>query len=312
MSILTRQRTLRNEPRIDPSHVGAHRSLAASLILLAIGMAAVAVLGPLVAGVIEYHVSAGATNQIRGGDIAVLVLAVPASLAAGLLLRRGRAAGLVLALGPSIYALYMYSQLALGGDISRYPGNSERFFLLYLAIFILSGWIAVEAWRVISDTVLPPIPERPGKAFGWFALVVVFFLAVGLHLPGLADAWSSRPVGPEYLADPVVFWLVKFMDLGLVVPVVTAVAVGTLRNSTWATKAACAVSVWIALLGSSVAGMAIVMQATDDPAASVANTIVFGSFAVIAITIAVALLVPVLTMLDEPRTQARRIAATSR
>jgi hypothetical protein len=42
--------------------------------------------------------------------------------------------------------------------------------------------------------------------------------------------------------------------------------------------------------------MGVVMQVTDDPAATVANTVAFGSFAVVAIAIAVALLAPVLAV----------------
>ena len=45
--------------------------LAGALSLLAIGMVVVAIFGPLVVGVIRYHVSEGAMNQIRGGDVAV-------------------------------------------------------------------------------------------------------------------------------------------------------------------------------------------------------------------------------------------------
>ena len=104
---------------------------------------------------------------------------------------------------------------------------------------------------------------------------------------------SQNTTGPEYLAAPVVFWLVKFMDLGLVVPAVTAVAIGALRGRAWAIEATYAVVGWIALLGSSVAGMAIVMQATGDPASTIANTIAFGVFAAIALGVAFAVFLPV-------------------
>jgi hypothetical protein len=112
---------------------------------------------------------------------------------------------------------------------------------------------------------------------------VRMFLTVDLHLPGLVDAWADQPTSAEYLADPVVFWLVKFMDLGVVVPLLVATGIGLLRARDWATRIAYGAVGWTALLGSSVAGMAIVMQATGDPAGSTANTIAFGSFAAIAL-----------------------------
>jgi len=184
MSTSTRRRASYDVHRVDTPGVITHTRLAVALPLLAVGMAVAAALGPLVAGVIQYHVSEGATNQIRGGDVAVLLLAVPMSVAAGILLWRGHKAGSVLALGPAVYAAYMYSQLALGGDVFRYPGNSERFFLLFLAIFLLAGWIAMAAWKAIGQQELPPISTRLRRVFGWFALVVMFFLVMGLHLPG--------------------------------------------------------------------------------------------------------------------------------
>ena len=43
----------------------------------------------------------------------------------------------------------------------------------------------------------------------------------------------------------------------------------------------------MAMLGTAVAGMAIVMQATGDPAATTANTVAFSLFALIGLLIAV-------------------------
>jgi hypothetical protein len=99
--------------------------------------------------VIRYHASQGAVNQIIGGDVAGLALMAPVSILAGILVWRGHLAGPVLALGPALYALYMYSQMALGGDFVRYPGNSEWFLPLYLGLFIVAGAIAIRAWTMI-------------------------------------------------------------------------------------------------------------------------------------------------------------------
>jgi hypothetical protein len=121
---------------------------------------------------------------------------------------------------------------------------------------------------------------------GWFLLVVAIFLVVGLHLRGLLDAWSASPAAPDYLADPGPFWLVKFMDLGIVVPGLVAAGIGILRGSSWTNKLKYAAIAWAALLGASVAGMAIVMQATSDPAATTANTVAFSVFAAIGLALA--------------------------
>lgn len=276
--------------------------LAIALWILGVGAAAVALLGPLVFGVIDYHVSERAVNQIIGGDVAGLFLVAAVAIIAGILVWRTHPGGPVLALGPAVYGLYMYSQLAVGGDVSRYPGNSELFFPLFMGLFILAGGIAIGVWRTIDASDLPGTSRGVDRFFGWFAGVVAVFLTVGLHIPGLVMVWSGDP-GSEYLADPVVFWLVKFMDLGLVVPALVAIGIGVLRSFDWAAKAKYAAVGWVALLGSSVAGMAIVMQMTADPAATVANTIAFSLFALVGLATAVVIYRP-LFVADRPsRTQ---------
>jgi hypothetical protein len=264
------------------------------LFVLGAGAALVALLGPLAGDNIRYHASEGAINQIIGGDVAGLLLVAPMSVLAGILVWRGKSAGPVLALGPSVYALYMYSQLALGGDFVRYPGNSERFFLLYLGLFVVAGAIIIRAWNTIDVDRLPVTKRWVDRTLGVFFLVVATFLTVGLHLPGLVDAWADQPASAEYLADPAVFWLVKFMDLGIVVPGLILAGFGILSARPWVAKLEYAAVGWAALLGSSVAGMAIVMQIAGDPAASVANTVAFGTFAVIALAMAAVLYTPLL------------------
>lgn len=273
------------------SRTGPETWLAIGLLLLGAGAASVALLGPLVFDVIRYHVSEEALNQVVGGDVAGLVLVAPISIVAGILVWRSHIAGAVLALGPAVYGLYMHSQLALGGDFVRYEGNSEMFFPLYLGLFVLAGAIAIRAWSMIDGNRLPTRSRAMDRFVGWFALVVAVFLVVGLHLPGLVEVLGGEP-GTEYLADPVVFWLVKFMDLGLVVPALVAIGVGVLCDTPWATRAKYAAVGWMALLGTSVAGMAVVMQATGDPAGSWANTIAFSAFAAIGLVVAVILYRP--------------------
>ena len=265
-----------------------------ALVALAAGVALAALLGPLTGGPIHYHVSVDALNQVIGGDLVAVALVAPVSLFAALLAWRVHPAAPVVALGPAVFAVYTYTQLAIGGEYARYEGNSERFFILHLAIFVLGSAIALRSWASIKALRFPPMDRRSRRVLGWFVIVVAGFVLVGLHLPTLIDAWRDRPQRPEYLADPGVFWVVKLMDLGIVVPTLTAVGVGLLRGADWAHKAAYGALGWFALLGSSVAAMAVVMQVNGDPAASAVNTIAFGFFAFVGLTVAVRLLRPLL------------------
>jgi hypothetical protein len=124
-------------------------------------------------------------------------------------------------------------------------------------------------------------------------LVVATFLVVGLHLPGLLAVWSDEPTA-EYLATPTIFWIVKLMDLGVIVPVMVAVGVGLLRGTAWSRRAVYGMVAWLALLGASVAGMAISMQIEGDPSASLGMSVAFSLFAAVFLVLAVRVLRPLL------------------
>jgi hypothetical protein len=241
----------------------------AGLILLGAGVAASSLLGPLVAGVIRYRVSGDMLNQVIGGDAVSLAIVAPACVAVGVLFLRGHPAAPVLALPPAAYAAYVFSQLILGGEHLRLPGNSEQFFPLHLGIFVLSGAVAILAWGAIDADALPRPSRRTERLAGALMLAVAGLLVLGLHLPGLVDALGEGPASAEYLENPTVFWVVKLMDLGIVVPVALAAGIGLLRGAAWARRPAYAVVGWFVLLGAFVSAMAIVMVARDDPDASV-------------------------------------------
>src|SRR5689334_15970383 len=127
-----------------------------ALVLLSICLAANVLLGPLGEGVIQWHVSEIGINQTYGADAVSLLVVTPAALVAAALWRAHHRLAAPLALGVGLVTLYYAVAEILGGDYLRYPGNSERFFLLFLALIIVSWMIAVRAW-----TSLDREPPRP-------------------------------------------------------------------------------------------------------------------------------------------------------
>jgi hypothetical protein len=69
------------------------------------------------------------------------------------------------------------------------------------------------------------------------------------------------------------------MDLGIVVPVALATAVGLRRGASWARRALYPLLTGYTCLAISVTAMAVVMLARDDPGASLAVTAGFAGFA---------------------------------
>lgn len=266
--------------------------LGTALVLLGLGVAVTALLGPLAFGVIEYHVVDEVRHQVVGGDAVGLVLVAPVSVLAGVLARRGHTAGPALALGTAGYATYTYAQLALGGEFAVQPGNSERFFPLFLTLAVLGGACLVLAWTQLRDRPLPALSPHMRTVVVAVVAGIAVFLTLGLHLPGLVDVVGGPPYDVAYTQGPTVFWVVKLMDLGLVVPLAAVTAMGLRRDAAWSRRLAYGMVAWGALLGSAVAGMGVVQVLTDDPAASLAGVGVFVLFALAFLGLAVRLFRP--------------------
>lgn len=232
-----------------------------------------AVLGPLILGVIHFRTSVSGLNQIRGGDLAAFAVVVPVCLLVGLLAWRGHVAAPALALAPAMFAMYTYSQLILGNEYLQQPGNVERFFPLLLAIFLLATAVVLRSWGLAQPERLPLPSRRLEQGSGIFLIIVAAYVVIGIHLPNFIDAIRDHPTGTAYLAAPTTFWVIKFYDLGIVVPSALTVGIGLVRRKAWARKPAYAILGGYVLLGWSVAGMAWVMLLNSDPDASLTQAL---------------------------------------
>jgi hypothetical protein len=246
--------------------------------LLGATVAVAALLGPLVADEMVYRTSPTTLNQLLGSDAAALAVGAPLAWVAAYLTARGRAAGPLLATGVGVYVLYTYTQVIIGQEYLRLPGNVERFFPLLLTVFVLAEAAIVLGWQLVP-TDLPEPPRRLERITGWVLLTIAVFLVVGLHLPTMLTAWSDPGSMTEYASAPTPFWMVKLMDLGIVVPAVVVTGLGLLRGRPWARRVMYPLLTGYACLAISVLAMALVMLARDDPDASVFLAAGFGVFA---------------------------------
>lgn len=254
-----------------------------ALALLGLGIGANAVLGPLVLGVIRFHVSSAMENQLIGGELVSLFLAAPAAILAAVLWWRSHPAAPVIALGASLYALYTYPQYVVGPQYERYAGNSEFFFPLYLTLILLALGVTIVAWSRLGRMKLPEL-SRPLRAF---LSAVLSFVSVAFALAwvgSIAAVLGGSPTIGEYQQDQTLFWLIRLMDLGIVIPVGLLTAIGLMRRASWSSRMAYAVVGFQTLLVSAVASMAVVMSKRDDPGA---NPVLMGVTLVTSVVLAV-------------------------
>ena len=248
--------------------------LAALLVVLAVSLALNSVAGPLAAGLVEYRYGDSMTYQGIGLDAVALLVVAPVAVLAAVLVRRRHPAGPVLGLAPTLFAAYMAPQYVIGPDYLGLPGNNEDVALLHVALFVLAVAAAVVAWRSCDRHLLAALPGR--RARTWALVGVAAFVALGRQLPAVAGVAADPASVAAYQDNATAFWLVLFLDLGVVTPAALAAAVGLRRRETWAPVAAYAVVGWFALVPVSMWAMSVWVQLNDDPLASAAETWLFG------------------------------------
>ena len=280
------------------SRHGASPLLCTTLIALAVAMAAVSVLGPLVLDMMRYRTSKTSLNQLLGSDAASLFILAPLALVAAALVCRGHRAATPLASGIGVFAIYTYAQVVIGQEYLRLPGNVENFFPLLLLVFVLAEVVVVLSWRAMPCD-LPSPSKGLQRTTGCVLLVLAVFLVVGLHLPTMLTAWTAPESLPQYAPSPTPFWLVKLMDLGIVVPAAVAVGCGLLRGASWAHRVLYPLLTGYTCLAFSVTAMALVMLVNGDPDASPGLTAGFALFALGFLALTIRLYWPLLARVPE-------------
>lgn len=263
-----------------PRQRSGERVLVFVLLALGVGMAASSILGPLGFGLMQYRTSVTTANQLMGTDLAALFVVFPATIIAAALTFRGHMAGPALGSGIGVFAVYTYAQVVIGQEYLRLPGNVEYWFPLLLAVFVLAESAVVLSLAAVPAELPPPSPAVR-KTAAASLLAVALFLVFGQHLRPQLTAWSNPAALTEYASSPTPFWMVKLMDLGIIVPAALAAGAGLVMGARWAVKAMYPLLTGYAFLAASVASMAVVMFAKADPDASVALMVAFLAFALV-------------------------------
>lgn len=261
---------------------------AVALGALAVALATAAILGPLLTGLIDWRSSANSLNQTYGADGAALVLLAPVAAAAAWLAARRHLLAAPLAFGVGLAALYYGVASVLGADYVQYPGNNERFFLLFLGIIVLAWIVAAWGWSAMADDPPRPTPRTARAGAIVFALGgAVIGLAWIAQLASIATTGELGTAADRlaYAESPTAFWLVRIVDLGFIVPLAIGTGIGLWRGSAAAAKAATGVASFLTLQSSAVLAMGTIMIVRGDPTATPMLVVVLAP-----ITLAIAIL----------------------
>jgi hypothetical protein len=165
---------------------------------------------------------------------------------------------------------------------------------------VLAVAVVVCAWQSIDRVRLRPATVVSDHRRSWILLGLAAFIALGRQLPTIVQIAGDPAASTAYQDNPTAFWLVAFLDLGVVTPAAVAAAIGLRRGTACARTATYAVIGWFALVPVSVAAMNLAMRIDHDPLVTTANTVILSVAAVVFTAAAVALYRPLFASVDPP------------
>ncbi len=256
--------------------------LVVAALLGAIVVATMAILGPLVLGVIQYRTSQSGIWQTEGVDAVNLAIMVPVlALGAVLLALRRDGAKYFLILTPvTLFSLAI--EAGAGQEWSLYPGNAERYVWLYIVEVIVALVLLVGTMPMFSEADVPHFGKKGLRIYAAFMTL----LLIGFTFMWLGElvevATTGNTASGSYANAPVAFWMVRFLDLGITIPL------GFLGMYLLVTRPERAYSLvllffgFFVTMGTSVTAMGLVMFLNHDPEAQAGALVIFPMLTVLA------------------------------
>ncbi|TFG07162.1 hypothetical protein EU538_09150 [Candidatus Thorarchaeota archaeon] len=187
-------------------------------LLIGITVIAVSFMGPLVLGVIQHRTSPSGVYQIIGQDLADMLLLGPLCMIGGILfLLEKPQAKYILVLTP-VALIYKGLTYGLGQEYTMYAGNIESFFWYFLAMVIAGLIIGMKSLTLFDKDDAPDLSSRGTYAFVVVtaALLFMFFMMWAGDTMQVIST-GDTPSG-SYSNAPMVFWAIRYLDLGLTIP----------------------------------------------------------------------------------------------
>lgn len=250
--------------------------LTAASFVGALTVGSLASLGPLGLGMIQYRTSQSGIWQAMGVDIVNLILIVPLLVIGGslLLFHRDSTAKYFLILTPvTLFSLAL--EAGAGQEWSLYPGNAERYAWLYIVEIIVALVLLVGSLPLFSKQDAPQFGRRGLRVYVAFVslLLVLFTLMWVQELVQVST--TGNTASGSYANSPVAFWMVRFMDLGISIPLGFLGMYLLLSRPQQAYPLVLLFFGFFVTMGTSVTSMGAVMVLNHDPEAQPGAMFIF-------------------------------------
>lgn len=241
-------------------------------------LALMVILGPLIMGIISYKTSNSALSQILGQDLVNLILIVPICVIGAILhLREDNRSKYFLILVPIYVLLYTGYAYGVGMEWSSqlYTGNSEQYFWIFLVQMIGSLILLFASYSMFTEKDAPEFDTRNLKIY--ITLVATFIVLFAMMwFKEIAEVVTTgNNSSGAYLESPSVFWVIKYLDLGITIPL------GFIGLYLLGTRPAKAYPLILAFFGffvtlsTAVNAMMVVMILNNDPSVQIEGVVIF-------------------------------------
>lgn len=249
--------------------------LVAAAFIGALVVTTLAILGPLILGIIHYPTSRSGTWQAMGVDAVNLIIMVPVLVIGGiLLLLRREGAKYFLILAPvTLFSLAL--EAGAGEEWSLYPGNAERYAWLYIIEVIVALVLTLGVLPMFSEKDAPSFNRRSLRIYVAFVTLLLALFTVMWLQELVQVATTGNTSTGSYQNSPVAFWMVRFLDLGVTIPL------GFLGMYLLLTRPARAYALvllffgFFVTMGTTVTAMGLVMFLNHDPEAQTGALVIF-------------------------------------
>jgi len=189
-------------------------------IICAATLVLIVFLGPIGQGIIQYRTSQSGIWQISGQDLANLVLIAPILLIGGILCLAGRTGSKYLLILTPITLMYTGLSVGIGQEWSNsaYSGNVEDYWWLF-GILVIGGLVLLlGSLSMFTEADAPDF--KPGGLRIYVGLMTVFFLLFAVMWISQIQQVTSVGDLPDgsYKEAPTVFWVIRYLDLGISIP----------------------------------------------------------------------------------------------
>ncbi|WP_457559733.1 hypothetical protein [Candidatus Harpocratesius sp.] len=182
-----------------------------------------AVLGPLGLEVIKFKTSQSGIWQTQGQDLANVILIAPICIAAGYTQIKNHSISKYLLTFASLTLIYTGISYGIGQEWNH-PNltgnyNIQEYFWMFLILIIDGLIMMIFGLMQFTEDDAPDFNSKGLKRYG-FAVMGVLSLFAMMWLKEILEVvnYGDTATG-SYSATPVVFWVIRYLDLGLSIPI---------------------------------------------------------------------------------------------